>query len=134
MTSTPGDRPADERQAPRERTFLPARIAFGENGALSTQCTVTQLSATGARLSVPASTTLPDRFELSVPQRNLMKRVQLVWRKGDLAGVHFDEQPGEEAAGPIDLQARVRELEAQNAKLRARIAELTEQVYRLTET
>jgi hypothetical protein len=132
MTSTPGDRPAEERRAPRERTFLPARIAFGENGALSTQCTVTQLSSTGARLNVPASTTLPDRFELSVPQRNLATRVHLVWRKGDLAGVHFDEQP-EEVAAPEDLQARVRELEAQNAKLRARVAELTEQVHRLTE-
>jgi hypothetical protein len=112
---------------------LPARIAFGENGALSTQCTVTQLSSTGARLNVPASTTLPDRFELSVPQRNLATRVRLVWRKGDLAGVQFDGQPAEEGAGPEDLHARIRELEAANAKLRARVAELTEQVYRLTE-
>jgi hypothetical protein len=132
MTSTPVEQPAEERGAPRERTFLPARISFGENGLLSTHCTVTQLSASGARLSVPASTTLPDRFELSVPQRSLATRVRLVWRRGDLAGVQFDDQP-EESTAPEDLQARVRELEAANAKLRARVAELTEQVYRLTE-
>lgn len=132
MTSTPANQQAEERAAPRERTFLPARISFGENGMLSTQCTVTQLSASGARLNVLASTTLPDRFELSIPQRSLARRVRLVWRRGDLAGVQFDDQP-EESAAPEDLQARVRELEAANAKLRARVAELTEQVYRLTE-
>ena len=133
MTSTPANQPAEERGAPRERTFLPARISFGENGLLSTQCTVTQLSASGARLNVPASTTLPDRFELSVPQRSLATRVRLVWRKGNLAGVEFDDQAGDASAAPDDLQARIRELEAANAKLRARVAELTEQVYRLTE-
>ncbi len=133
MTSTPANESTEERRIPRERTFLPARISFGENGVLSTQCTVTQLSAGGARLTVPASTTLPDRFDLSIPQRNLATRVRLVWRKGDLAGVQFDEHAAEDPAAPEDLQARVRELEAANAKLRARVAELTEQVYRLTE-
>ncbi len=133
MTSTPEDQSPEERRIPRERTFLPARISFGENGLLSTQCTVTQLSAGGARISVPASTTLPDRFELSIPQRSLATRVRLIWRRGDLAGVEFDEHAEEGAAAPEDLQARVRELEAANAKLRARVAELTEQVYRLTE-
>jgi hypothetical protein len=133
MTSTPADQTVEGRQAPRERTFLPARIAFGEHGALSTPCTVTQLSSTGARVNVPANTTLPDRFELSIPQRSLTTRVRLVWRRGDLIGVQFDEHAEEPAASSEDLQARIRELEAANAKLRARVAELTEQVHRLTE-
>lgn len=133
MGATPDETRREERQARRERTFLPARLSFGEGGTLSTQCTVTQLSEVGARLNVPASLALPDRFELAIPQRGLELRARLVWRKDDQAGVAFDEPPEEPAAAPEDLQAKVRELEAANAKLRARVAELVEQVRRLTE-
>ncbi len=133
MSSAPADKPVEERRVQRERTFLPARISFGESGALSTQCTVTQLSPIGAKLNVPASVTVPDRFDLSIPQRGAIYRARLVWRRGDQAGVEF-EAPEQEAAPTVEaLQARVRELEATNTKLRARIAELVEQVARLTE-
>jgi len=133
MESAPADKPIDERRVRRERTFLPARISFGESGTLSTQCTVTQLSPMGARLAVPASLTLPDRFELSIPQRGATYRARLVWRKGDQGGVEFEAPEAAVAPTVESLQARVRELEAANAKLRARIAELVDQVTRLTE-
>jgi hypothetical protein len=133
MNTTPAKETAEGRRAPRERTFLPARVSFGERGALSTQCTVTQLSAVGARLNVPASVTMPDRFEVSIPQRGLNYRARLVWRKGDLVGVEFEMPEAQAAPTQEDLQAKVRELEATNAKLRARIAELVDQVTRLTE-
>ena len=132
MSSTLADELNEERRAQRERTFLPARIAFGENGALSTQCTVIQLSSGGARLHVAASVTVPDRFDLSIPQRGLTYRARQLWRKDDYVGVEFDAEE-EKPPTTEDLQAKVRELEAMNAKLRARIAELTEQVRRLTE-
>jgi hypothetical protein len=127
--------PSEERKTPRERTFLPARVAFGDGGALSTQCMVTHLSSGGARLNIPASISLPDRFDVEIPQRGLHSRARLVWRKDDQAGIEFE--PSDEPTldlPPEDLQARIRELEALNAKLRAQIAELTLQVTRLTET
>lgn len=136
MTSTPADeppkgQPPQERQSVRERTFLPARIKFGD-GVLSTQCTVTQLSAVGARLNISASVSMPDRFDIEIPQRGVSNRARLVWRKDDQAGIEFDA-PGGAAPEAGDLQARIRELEATNAKLRAQISELLVQVKRLTE-
>jgi hypothetical protein len=137
MTPTPADEPPKEqspqpRQSVRERTFLPARIKFGD-GVLSTQCTVTQLSAVGARLNISASVSMPDRFDIEIPQRGLSNRARLVWRKDDQAGIEFDAPEAASAPQAGDLQARIRELEATNAKLRAQISELLVQVKRLTE-
>jgi PilZ domain len=140
MNSTPTGEPPkmpspEERRMARERTFLPARIAFGENGALSTQCTVTQLSSAGARLNVPASVTLPDRFDIEIPQRGFISRARLVWRKDDHAGVEFDREDDlVDDLRPDELHAKIRDLEATNVKLRAQVAELMQQVSRLTET
>jgi hypothetical protein len=136
MSPTSADEPPKEqsqqqRQSVRERTFLPARIKFGD-GVLSTQCTVTQLSAVGARLNISASVSMPDRFDIEIPQRGVSNRARLVWRKDDQAGIEFDA-PGGAAPEAGDLQARIRELEATNAKLRAQISELLVQVKRLTE-
>jgi PilZ domain len=134
MESPSRSKPTSEtRRSTRERTFLQARIAFGD-GAISSQCTVTQLSSSGARLNVSSSVSLPDRFEIAIPQRGVKFRARLVWRHGDQAGVEF-EQLDESDFEPLpeDLPLRIRELEAINAKLRAQIAELTLQVARLTE-
>jgi hypothetical protein len=123
----------EERRDTRERTFLPARIAFGDGGALSIQCTVMQLSTRGARLNVSQGAALPDRFDIAIPQRGLNYRARLIWRKDDLAGVEFEEEDAEDGASPPDPFAKIRELEAANAKLRARVSELLIQVQRLTE-
>jgi hypothetical protein len=137
MTPTPADEPPEEqsqqpRLSVRERTFLPARIKFGD-GALSTQCTVTQLSSVGARLNISASISMPDRFDIEIPQRGVSSRARLVWRKDDQAGIEFDAPDGASASEAGGPQARIRELEATNAKLRAQISELLIQVKRLTE-
>jgi hypothetical protein len=117
------------------RPDLFARSHILGEGALSIDCTIVQLSPTGARLSVPASVALPDRFELAIPQRSLRRRAKLVWRKGNQAGVEF-EQPDKPTSAPAageDHLARIRDLEAANAKLRAQVAELLVRVERLTE-
>jgi hypothetical protein len=125
---------SETRRANRERTFLQARIAFSD-GAISSQCMVTQLSTSGARLNVSSSVSLPDRFEIAIPQRGVKFRARLVWRHGDQAGVEFEDlDQSDSEPFPEDPPARIRELEAINAKLRAQIAELTLQVARLTET
>jgi len=127
-----GDQP-DARRAKRERTFLPARISFGE-GALKADCVVTQLSPTGARINIAAAIALPDRFNIAIPQRGLACRANLVWRKDDLAGLEFDQtESGDPAPRTQDANERIRELEAANAKLRSQVAELIAQVQRLTD-
>ncbi|HXW21083.1 MAG TPA: PilZ domain-containing protein [Roseiarcus sp.] len=126
-----GDQP-DARRAKRERTFLPARISFGE-GALKADCVVTQLSPTGARINLAAAVALPDRFNIAIPQRGLACRAKLVWRKDDLAGLEFDQTESVAAPTTQDANERIRELEAANAKLRSQVAELMAQVQRLTD-
>jgi hypothetical protein len=138
MHASPGDpdsekATAEGRKTPRERTFLPARLSYGDAGALSTQATVTQLSRTGARLNVSRSITLPDHFEVAVPSRDLHCHARLIWRKGDQAGIEFE--PPEASAEPaMSAQERIKALEAANAKLRAQVAELLVQVQRLTDS
>ena len=132
MTISASPQPSDLRQTARERLFLPARASYAQ-GAISTACTVLQLSATGARLSIETSFTLPEIFELSIPQRGIDCRARLVWRGGDKAGVEFlAEAPNSEPSAG-DFVAKIKTLEMQNAKLKAQIAELTVQVRRLTE-
>ena len=52
-------------------------------------CTIRNLSATGARLQVPTSVAIPDRFEFA--EAGAAKRpATVVWRKGDLMGIRFE--------------------------------------------
>jgi hypothetical protein len=73
------------RAAPRRRLLKAGKISFG-GGAID--CTVRNLSNTGAALEVISPVGIPERFTLVVDQRHLPCRV--VWRKEKRIGVHFD--------------------------------------------
>ena len=122
-----------ERRAPRERAFLAARISYS-NGAMSAPCTVMQISATGAKLNIPAAMNLPDAFQIAITQKSVDCRATLVWRRGDVAGVAFQrvEAPEEQPAGDA-AKARIKALLAENEKLKARIGELMTHLARLTD-
>ena len=125
--------PSDARRAIRVRTFLQARISYGE-GAISTECTVSQLSDTGARLTVASTVALPDVFDIAVPQRGISRRAKQVWRNDDQVGVDFvggDEDLS--ASTTEDYLARIKALEAENGKLKTQISALLQQVRRLTD-
>ena len=79
---------AEARRALRVRTFLQARVSYGD-GAISTACTVNQLSDVGARLNIASTVSLPDDFEIAIPQRGIARRARLVWRKDDQVGDRF---------------------------------------------
>jgi hypothetical protein len=124
-----------ERATVRQRTFLQARISYGD-GAISTDCTVVQLSAKGALLSVADSVALTGEFEVAIPQKDFLRRARLVRRKDGQAGVEFlDREPAAPAAA-LDIEGqktRLRALEAENVKLKAQLSALIQQVHRLTE-
>jgi hypothetical protein len=134
LTDAPDDSNSiDSRRAARVRTFLQARISYGD-GAISTACTVNQLSEVGARINIAGAFSLPETFEIVIPQRGISRRVKLVWRKDDLAGVDFvDAEEREQSAATTDPTARIKALEAENAKLKAQIGVLTQQIQRLTD-
>ncbi|WP_158812458.1 PilZ domain-containing protein [Methylocapsa sp. S129] len=123
----------ESRRSPRVRTFLQARISYSD-GAISTACTVNQLSEVGARINLASTFSLPETFEITIPQRGISRRARLVWRRDDLAGVDFlGGEESQSTSATADPTAKIKALEAENAKLKAQIGTLMQQIHRLTE-
>jgi PilZ domain len=122
----------EARRSLRVRTFLEARVSYSD-GAISTACTVNQLSDVGARLNITSAFSLPETFEVAIPQRGILRRARLVWRKDDQAGINFVDGDENQPTSTLDMGARIKALEAENAKLKAQVGSLTQQVHRLTE-
>ena len=115
------------RRETRLRTFLKGRIVFN-NGNSSMDCLVRDLSASGARLMLSQTATLPAAFDLIIPAKGLTHKATLRWRKDDSIGVTFAEDAARPApsmadATPSALIARIHELEAENASLRRQLKE-----------
>ncbi|MEE7457511.1 pilus assembly protein PilZ [Methylorubrum populi] len=120
---------SDKRQEVRKRTFLKGRIHFNK-GASSMDCLIRDFSEMGARLELSETNTLPEVFDLYIPQKEMTLRSNLRWRRGDAVGVAFAEaskpvsEPAPMAADPslAVLLRRITELEAENAALRSVLA------------
>ncbi len=82
----------DGRMAPRRRV-LKSGVAASNDRHLTVNCTVRDISDTGARLRVEGSMTVPDTFELLIPLDGLEASCQVVWRKGGDVGVKFLAAP-----------------------------------------
>lgn len=130
---------SEHRREARQRVFLKGRIMYN-NGASSLDCLVRDLSATGARLAMSETTTLPEAFDLYIAQKDKTYRATLRWRREDGVGVTFPAEVGRAApvavAAPADaagidasvtmLLRRVSELEAENAALRRLLASMAQ--------
>jgi hypothetical protein len=118
---------ANHRRTQRRRALLGATITFN-HGNSTVECLIRDISDSGARLAVPEAVTLPAAFELSIPRKNKRRPVQMLWRRADVVGVRFAEQPASTSSrnGEAALQRELRERDAELARLRDRIAELTE--------
>jgi hypothetical protein len=77
----------NNRVAPRRRVLKARSISFGR---ASIDCTVRNLSSTGAALEVVSPLYIPDRFKLIVQTDNLNRPCHVVWRKEWRIGVAFD--------------------------------------------
>lgn len=119
----------EQREQPRLRVLLKGRIQFN-NGSSSIDCLVRDMSATGARLMLSETATLPEKFDLYIPQKERTYRASLRWRREDGIGVTFDsgDAPRRDRAAPEltvgALLRRVEELEAENAVLKRRLADM----------
>ena len=119
----------EHRKETRQRVFLKGRIIFN-NGASSFDCLVRDLSASGARLVLSDATTLPQVFDLYIPQKDRTYRSILCWRREDGIGIVFEQAarpahaaaPDPATAETEALRQRVAELEAENAALRRLLA------------
>jgi hypothetical protein len=75
------------RIAPRQRILKAGTISFG--GA-AIDCTVRNISATGAAVDVVTPLFIPDRFTLFIQTDRFKRPCHIVWRKERRMGVAFD--------------------------------------------
>ena len=87
---------AEARRAPRKTLRTLAEIVC-EGRDTAVECTVLDLSTSGARLKLNSATrraftpdvALPETFVLRVPRDMIQMDCRLAWRDGDLVGVAF---------------------------------------------
>ena len=77
----------EKRAAPRHRVLKRGLIAFGGGGV---DCTVRNLSATGARVDIETMVGLPDSFLLVIETDQFMRRGHAVWFKDRKLGIAFE--------------------------------------------
>jgi hypothetical protein len=78
----------DHRRAPRRKVLKGAKISFHQLGT-STDCTVRNLSNTGACLVVESQLGIPNDFDLLLASDRSIKRCRVEWRAGNKLGVSF---------------------------------------------
>lgn len=76
----------EDRTALRKRVLKAGEIEFG-GGAID--CTVRNLSDTGAALSVESPVGIPAEFNLVIVSDNVNRRCRVVWRKDNRIGITF---------------------------------------------
>jgi hypothetical protein len=77
----------EHRIAPRRRVLKAGSISFGGG---TFDCTVRNISETGAALEVVTPLFIPDKFTLIVPSDGLSRACGVVWRRERRIGVTFD--------------------------------------------
>lgn len=120
---------SEHRGSIRIRSFLRGEIVHS-NGSSRTECTIRDLSETGARIDAPPSVTVPEFFELHIPQKNLTYKARIARRHGQELGLVFETQaqmphaahPPEET--PVEVKLRMLELETEILRLRAQLHEM----------
>lgn len=119
----------ERRALVRHKTFFKGRIYFN-NRLSSMDCTVRDVTANGARLECSENVTLPESFELYMPNRDEYFRARVEWRKGGNLGISWtpDETPKErgEGAGDSLVADRLAKLEHTVAVLQRRLDALQE--------
>jgi hypothetical protein len=76
----------ERRTAPRHRVYKRGTIALGFIGI---DCTIRNLSATGARIDVASPLALPDQFTLVMETDRVTRRCRPVWSAEQRIGVAF---------------------------------------------
>ena len=78
----------ERRTCPRQRVFKRGIIAIGGGGGFD--CTVRNLSASGARIDVSDPVKLPEQFMLVIETDKMMRRCRPVWSDAERIGVAFE--------------------------------------------
>ena len=79
----------NKRSSPRKRVLKTGKIIFA-GGSFNIDCTIRNISETGARLQVPTTVGIPDKFTLVDAHAATRHEARFVWRKNDQIGVRFE--------------------------------------------
>ena len=114
----------EARRAERIRSFLRARIVYN-NHSSTIECMVKNISPFGAKIQLGNSTSIPNSFDLEIPQKGRTYRARLAWRTETAIGVEFvDDEPAHRDASP----GKVERLESEIRRLRKVISQLTKRL------
>jgi hypothetical protein len=119
------DMPEESQPPLRIRTFLKG-IVYYDNRRASIECTIRDLSDTGARIAFTTLVTVPDNVELHIPQKQMTLPAQVRRRDGYEIGVSFQNQRSDEPRRAIDgdMAERVTKLENELAAMKRLLKKL----------
>ena len=80
---------AERRSERRLRTLKAAKIVLNRGRSVF-DCTIRNLSPSGALIQVPSMVGIPERFEIVMGGGATHRPCCVRWRTGRLMGVHFD--------------------------------------------
>ena len=115
----------ESRRTERVRSFLRARIVFNNQNS-TIDCTVKNISETGAKLDVGNALTVPAIFDLEIPQKGRSYRAKIMWRDEQSMGVTFVDERAPAMVEPSET--KIERLERENRRLRIQIATLTKRI------
>lgn len=78
----------EKRAEPRHRVLKRGMLAFNGGGGLD--CTVRNISSSGARIDIANPMGVPKTFMLVIEADQFMRRCHAVWRSEQRVGVVFD--------------------------------------------
>ena len=78
----------EQRRQTRARTLKSARILFNDHRSVI-DCTVRNLSPTGACLNVASALGIPERFDVMFDADQTVRQCRMVWHKEKQLGVEF---------------------------------------------
>ena len=113
----------------RTRTFLKG-IVYYDNRRASIDCTIRDLSDTGARIVFSTLVVVPDNIELHVPQKQMTLSAQVRRRDEYEVGVSFEDQRSNEPRRIIDreIAERVTKLENELVAMKRLLKKLMSKV------
>jgi len=78
----------EHRRSQRTRTILQGRVVLNNRFSLL-ECTVRDLSETGAQIAFAHPVTLPSEVELEIPTKRLSTPAKVMWSNGKTHGLMF---------------------------------------------
>lgn len=113
----------------RTRTFLKG-VVYYDNRRASIDCTIRDLSDTGARIVFSTMVVVPDNFELHIPQKQMTLPAQVRRRDEYEVGVSFEDQRSNEPRRINDreMAERVTKLENELVAMKRALKKLMSKV------